>query len=375
MVFASRESPVKHIRNFGQDVWLDNIDHGLIHGGGLEKLMQVDGVSGVTSNPTIFEKAFASGEYDDRVRQMQSQGIDPHEIYRQITADEIRSAADMFMEIFRSSRGSRGLVSLEVSPHLAYDTAGTIAEAREIWRLVDRPNLLVKIPGTLEGIPAIRQCVSEGINVNVTLLFGLPRYLRVAQAHIEGLKDRARRGEDLHNVFSVASFFISRIDTLVDPMLERTSLGGPGSDQAKSLHGMVGTFCAKAAYEMYQEIFASEKFHELAKRGAHPQRLVWASTGTKNPTYSDIKYVEPLIGPDTINTMPLATLAAYRDHGQPESRLEQNPDRPKRLLSHLEDMGIRLDEISARLEKEGVEKFTAPYDASIDRLTRLAKAA
>jgi len=368
MAVLIKESPIRRIQLFGQDIWLDFIDRGLIRSGSLARLIEEDGISGVTSNPTIFEQSFSGGEYDDDIHEMAGQGLGAEDIYKRITSAEIRSAADVFMPLFESSRGRRGFVSLEVSPHLAYDPVRTVQEARELRDLVDRPNLLVKIPATMEGLAAIRQCISEGISINVTLLFGLSRYMHVAQAYIEGLEERTGRNESPVGVTSVASFFLSRIDAMVDPMLDRISLGGPGSEQAKTLFGQVASCCAKIAYQMQQEIFASPKFHDLAAKGATPQRLLWASTGTKNPMFSDIKYVEPLIGLDTINTMPMATLKAYQDHGEPESRLDMNPDRPVRLLSHLDDLGIKLDEIADALELEGVEKFKKPYDASLDRI-------
>jgi transaldolase len=237
-----------------------------------------------------------------------------------------------------------------------------------LWHGVGRPNVLIKIPGTLAGLPAIRRCLAEEININVTLLFGLPRYLRVAHAYIEALESLAHRGRPLHRVASVASFFLSRIDVLLDPILEKAATSGSNPEMARELEGQIAIACAKVAYQMYHDAFDHKRFAALARQGARTQRLLWASTGTKNPAYRDVKYVEPLIGPDTVNTMPLETLEAYRDHGDPASRLEDNFRGANHLLSRLNDVGIVLDDVTRQLEEEGIEKFCQPYDKLLTTL-------
>ena len=254
--------------------------------------------------------------------------------------------------------GKDGYVSLEVNPHLARDTAGTIEEARRLWATLNRPNVFIKVPATAEGLPAIRQLISEGISVNVTLLFGLPRYRQVTDAYIAGIEARAAQGKPLKHVASVASFFVSRIDAMVDPLLEKRIVQGDReADVAKQVHGQVAVASAKMAYQIYKEIFGSARFKKLADKGARAQRLLWASTGTKNPDYPDVKYVEALIGPDTVNTIPVETLDAYRDHGDPQARLEQDVQRAGWVLERLSELGISIDKVTQQLEDEGVEKF------------------
>ena len=278
--------------------------------------------------------------------------------------EDVQRAADLFRPLYDRVEGEDGFVSLEVNPHLAHDTQGTEAEARRLWQALARPNVFIKVPATKEGLPAIRQLISEGINVNVTLLFGLPRYREVAEAYIAGLEDRAAQGQPLGRVASVASFFLSRIDVLLDPRLEKlAAAGGPQAQTAKDLIGQVAIASAKVAYTIYQEVFGSERFQKLAAQGARPQRLLWASTSTKNPAYPDVKYVEPLIGADTVNTLPPETLAAYRDHGDPAPRLTEGVDRAAGILTRLPELGLDLDQATQQLEDEGVEKFNQPFDS------------
>ena len=261
------------------------------------------------------------------------------------------------------ARRLHGSVSLE-HPHLARDTAGTIEEARRLWKAVDRPNLLIKVPGTREGLPAIQQLISEGINVNITLLFGLPRYREVAEAYIAGIEERAARGEPIHRITSVASFFLSRIDVLVDPMLSAKAQGeGREAEIANILYGQVAIASAKIAYQMYLEIFGASRWRRLADRGARVQRLLWASTSTKNPDFSDVKYVEPLIGPQTVNTLPMETLEAWRDHGEPRETLEEGLDEAAKVLDLLPELGIDIDQVTAQLVEEGIDKFNKPFEA------------
>jgi transaldolase len=353
------KNPLLGLEAFGQSVWLDYLRRNALDNGELQGLIDYDGLSGLTSNPSIFEKAIAeSHDYDDDIRTMAQGGKSIAEIYEALTVKDIQHAADLFRPIYDRLDGADGFASLEVSPKLAHDTAGTIAEARHLWTLVNRSNLFIKVPATSEGLPAIQQLISEGINVNITLLFGLPRYREVAEAYLLGLESLAAQGKPLARVSSVASFFLSRIDVLVDPILEKRQLeGGHAAEIVADLHGQVAIASAKVAYQIYQEIFSSERFQKLAQKGARPQRLLWASTGTKNPDYSDVKYIEALIGRDTINTIPPETLNDYREHGKPVSRLEEGTQEAYQVLEGLGQAGIDLDVLTQELEDEGVKKF------------------
>jgi transaldolase len=363
------KTSIEKLEGFGQSVWLDYIQRNMIRSGRLKNLIEQYGIRGVTSNPAIFEKAIDdSNDYDDDINKLIRQGKNAQEIYEILTVQDIQEAADVFRPFYDRTQGRDGYVSLEVSPHLAYETEMTIHEARELWKKVSRPNVLIKIPATAEGLPAIRQCISEGINVNITLIFGLPTYMKVANAYIEGLELRLGQGQSIRQIASVASFFLSRIDVLVDQMLENAIEQRNHPDIAQSLHGQVAICCAKVAYQMYKEIFGGGKFRKLAEKGARPQRLLWASTSTKNPFYSDVKYVEPLIGPETVNTMPIETVKAYRDHGDPACRLEEDAAEAGHSLARLSEVGISLDDIAEQLEAEGIEKFIKPYDSLIDKL-------
>lgn len=357
-------NPLLDLEAFGQSIWIDFIRRSMVSSGQLQQLIERDGISGVTSNPSIFEKAIAeSHDYDESIQDLFLKGMPSDEIFQLLTVEDIRSVADLLLPTYIRTDGRDGFVSLEVSPKLAYDTTATIAEARELWLLVDRPNAMVKVPATSEGLPAIRQLIGEGINVNITLLFGLPRYREVADAYIGGLETLAANRKPLKQVASVASFFLSRIDTLIDPMLERImKTDSQQAGIAAQLPGQIAIASAKVAYEMYKEIFSSERFVRLAHEGAHTQKLLWASTSTKNPTYKDTKYIEALIGPDTINTVPIETLNAYRDHGHPEKTLGQEIHRAYHLLNKLSSVGIDLDAVTQQLENKGVEKFIAAFD-------------
>ena len=301
-----KENPLSKLHSFGQSIWLDYIQRGLIDSGELQRLIEEDGLCGMTSNPDIFEKAIeGSHDYNDAVRALARQGKSVEEIYDALTVEDVARAADLFRPVYDRLLGKDGFVSLEVNPHLARDTHGTVAEARRLWAALDRPNVFIKVPATLEGLRSIRQLISEGINVNVTLIFGLPRYQEVADAYISGLETRAAKGLPIEKVASVASFFLSRIDVLVDPLLEKIiEKRGAEAQTATGLRGQTAIASAKVAYRIYKEVFGSARFRELAALGARPQRVLWASTGTKNPEYSDVKYVEALIGPETINTVP-----------------------------------------------------------------------
>jgi len=359
-----QENPLLELESLGQSIWMDFIRRGMISSGQLKQLIEEDGLGGVTSNPSIFEKAIAgSHDYDEAIRALALEDKSIDQIYAALTVEDIQRAADLFRPVHDRLNGADGFVSLEVSPYLAHDTAGTIAEARRLWLAVARPNVMIKVPATAEGLPAIQELIGEGINVNITLLFGLPRYRQVAEAYLGGLEILAAKGKSLKSVASVASFFLSRIDVLLDPALEKTM----ASDNSKAalagmLHGQVAIDSAKAAYQIYKEIFESERFGKLKAQGARTQRLLWASTSTKNPAYSDLKYVEALIGPETVNTIPLQTLAAYRDHGKPASRLTNEAEKASENLRRLGEVGIDLDAATQQLEDEGVQKFIKAFD-------------
>ncbi len=357
------ENPLRRLQAFGQSVWLDFLSRPLIRSGQLQRGIDEDGLSGLTSNPAIFEKAFSSSDdYDEEIGQLARKGLSAKEIYETLAVGDVQQACDLLRPVYDRTRGYDGYVSLEVSPHLARDATNTIAEALRLVAAVDRANLLVKVPGTQEGIAAIRHLLGLGIGVNITLLFGLPRYREVAETYLAVLEDRLRDGQPVDGVASVASFFLSRMDVLLDPQLERIAEGGPKADLAGSLVGKVAVANAKAAYAIFRELFRGERFQRLADQGARPQRLLWASTSTKNPRYRDVMYVEPLIGPETINTMPQDTLDAYRGHGDPAPRLEQDLAESQQLLQQLAELGIDREQVARQLEEEGLEKFNKPFD-------------
>lgn len=363
-------NPLKQLETTGQSIWLDYIRRDLITSGELRRLIEEDGLKGITSNPTIFEKAIVESHiYDTDIYDTAEH--DAQALYEALSQRDIQDAADEFRSFYEKTDGKDGYVSLEVNPHLAHDTQGTIEEARHLWTALNRPNVFIKVPATSEGLPAIEQLISEGINVNVTLLFGLPRYRQVAHAYIAGLERRIAQGNPVTRVASVASFFLSRIDTLVDPMAEKFI--EPVSEKteiATKVRGQLAIASARKAYQLYEVIFGSERFKKLADAGARAQRLLWASTSTKNPHYSDIKYIEPLIGPDTINTVPLETLNAYRDHGNPKSRIEDDLDQANWVMAQLPELGINIDVITQQLEDKGVRKFIEPFDKLLDTLTK-----
>jgi len=344
---------IKQLHEFGQSIWLDFLDRNLINSGQLKELIEQDGLRGMTSNPAIFEKAISSSTaYDAQITDLATTYENNETIFYELAITDIQNAADQFEGVFAQELD--GFVSLEVSPRLANDTNGTIKQAVHLWRKLDRENVMIKIPATIEGIPAVRKAISEGLNINITLLFGLERYEQVIDAYLSGLEDRVALGQPIDQIASVASFFLSRIDVLVDPQLE--AKGHP------EMKGEVAIACAKKAYQIYKQYFSSDRFIKLKALGAMPQRVLWASTGTKDPSFSDVKYVEALIGPETINTIPMETLEAYRDHGHPASRLEDDIDKAMLTLEQLQRIGIDLNVISTQLEKEGIEKFNLPYN-------------
>jgi transaldolase len=365
-------NPLKRLETLGQSIWLDYIRRDLIATGELRRLIEQDGLRGMTSNPSIFEKAITgSHDYDQDIRTLALEGKGVQAIYEALSVRDVQSAADEFRLLYDEIDGKDGYVSLEVNPHLAHDTKGTIDEAHRLWDTLNRPNVFIKVPATAEGLPAIQQLIGEGISVNVTLLFGLPRYRQVAEAYIAGIEARAAQGKAVNHVASVASFFVSRIDGWVDPLLEKLAAqGGEKAELAKKVHGQVAISSAKVAYQIYKEIFGHDRFQRLAGNGARVQRLLWASTSNKNPDYSDVKYIEDLIGPNTIDTVPPDTLDAYRDHGDPKVRLEQNVAEARWILERLPELGISIDEVTRQLEDEGVEKFNQPFDKLMKTLAQ-----
>lgn len=354
---------IKQIQDFGQRIWLDFFDRGILNSGKLKKMIEEDGIGGVTSNPSIFEKAISSSsDYDEDIRSLIQTKRSNDVIFFSLAVKDIKRAADLFKPVYRKTDGLDGFVSIEVSPHLAHDTEKTIKQARELWKAVNRKNVMIKIPATVEGLPAIRTCISEGININITLLFGLPRYEEVVEAYLSGLEDRVQANKPIDQITSVASFFLSRIDALIDP--ELTSKG------LIYLKGKVATASAKKAYEFYKRIFFGSRFNALENKGAKRQRLLWASTSTKDPTYSDIKYVFELIGPDTINTITLETLDAFKNHGRAENRLEEDMGKASKVLEHLKESKIDINTITQKLEDEGIEKFNIAFDKIIDAIKK-----
>ena len=361
---GTKENPLRALQAFGQSVWLDFLSRGMLRSGQLAELIADDGLRGVTSNPAIFEKAINhSHDYDEAIARLANQQTPVEEIYREMVVEDIQDAADALRPLYDNLAGNDGFVSLEVSPRLARDTQATLAEARQLWWLVNRPNVFIKVPGTREGLPAIEGLLAEGINVNITLLFDLARYRDVVEAYLRALERRAAQGRPLDRIASVASFFISRIDTLVDERLEELAKQDPAkAESAAALGGRVAIASAKVAYEIYEEVVGSRRFGALAAAGARPQRLLWASTGTKNPHYSDVMYVEPLVGPDTVTTLPMETLDAYRDHGKPAARLRDGRLDAHSVLRRLGEVGIDLTAITGQIEEQGIVKFVEPFE-------------
>jgi transaldolase / glucose-6-phosphate isomerase len=360
-------NPVKELENHGQSVWLDFLARGFVAKGDLQRLIETDGVKGVTSNPSIFEKAIGSSdEYDGAIAQALKTGDRPvAELFEQLAVEDIQHAADVLRPVYENLEGNDGFVSLEVSPYLATDTKGTIAEAERLWKQVKRQNLMVKVPATPEGLPAIQHLIGEGISINITLLFSQKVYVQVAEAYLAGLEEYIAGGGDPSRVASVASFFVSRIDSAVDKQLDEkiARANDPAQkERLATLKGKVAIANAKLAYQEYKRLFSGARWERLKAKGARPQRLLWASTGTKNKDYSDVLYVEELIGPNTVNTMPPATLDAFRDHGKVRDSLEENVDEARRVLEELERSGISLDAITAELVEDGVKLFADAAD-------------
>lgn len=351
----------------GQSIWLDYIRRGFVTSGELGALIR-EGLKGLTSNPNIFEKAIdESSEYREDLSRLAGTSLDSSAIYEQLAISDVQHAADEFRGVYEASEGRDGFVSLEVSPELSRDTKGTLVEARRLWAHVNRSNLMIKVPGTPEGIPAIQTLISEGINVNVTLLFSVPVYEQVAQAYIAGLEQRAARGGNIGRMASVASFFVSRVDSVVDKLLDEKLKTASEKErlEVQRLFGKAAIANAKLAYERYQHIIASDAWKGLAAHGARPQRVLWASTGTKNPKYRDVLYIEELIGPDTVNTVPPATLKAFRDHGRVRTSLTENVKDAHSVLDALASAGISMEAVSEQLLVEGEKLFVDAFQKLI----------
>ncbi|MFC4160847.1 transaldolase [Chitinimonas lacunae] len=349
-------NPLLSAKALGQRIWLDNLSRELL-AGPLAQLIEQDGLAGVTSNPAIFQKSISSGQgYAEDLARLKAQPLDAEQRFEALAVPDVQAACDLFAATYRDSDGLDGYVSLEVSPRLAQDGPGTLAAARRLWAAIDRPNAMIKIPATAASLPAFSQAIAEGINVNVTLMFGQLHCDQVFDAYSEGLRRRHAAGGDLSRVRSVASLFLSRVDTLIDRRLDE--LGG----EALALRGQVAVSMAKVAYRRWQQRFSAAEFAELAAAGARPQRLLWASTGTKNPAYSDLLYVDNLIGPETVNTLPDATLAAFRDHGSAAPRLLDEVDHAEAVLRQAAVLGIDLDAAAVQLQLEGLKLFDQAFD-------------
>ena len=364
-------NPLIELQKFGQSVWYDTISRGMISSGKLQKLIDDDGLRGVTSNPAIFEKAITgTKDYKGTLEHLAKTRQKPIEIYEAIAIQDIQWAADVLLPIYESTGGSDGFISLEVSPHLAHNTEATIDDALRLATAVGRRNLMIKVPGTPEGIPAIEHLIGKGISINITLLFSRDSYIAVAKAYMSGLEKLLAHGGHLGDVSSVASFFISRIDTMVDGLLESRIQTANVSDKEnlRSLLGKTAIANAKLAYQHYGDLISETRWHKLADQGAHPQRLLWASTSTKNPSYRDVMYVEELIGTDTVNTMPDATLVAFRDHGKVRPTLLENVVDAEKTMNQLAESGISISEVTDKLQKDAVGLFVEPFDKLLESI-------
>jgi transaldolase / glucose-6-phosphate isomerase len=364
---TAKANPLKELLNYGQSMWLDYIRRDLFTTGKLKQMIADDGLRGMTSNPAIFEKAIGeSSLYDDMLKSLASRGdLDTTARFEQIAIRDIQDAADTLRPVYDSSQFRDGYVSLEVSPYLARKTAETIAEARRLWKAVNRENVMIKIPGTAEGLPAIRTAIGEGININVTLLFAQEVYVKVAEAYIAGLEDLAARGGNLKKEAGVASFFISRIDSLVDGLIDAKLKTTTDSEQQallKSLLGKIAIANGKLTYQRYQKIFSGPRWEALAAQGAQTQRVLWASTSTKNPAYRDVLYAEELIGPDTVDTMPPATIDAFRDHGRVRNSLSEDVPAAQKTMDDLAKVGVSIKEVTDKLTDDGVKLFADAFD-------------
>ena len=375
---AKATNPLKDLLKFGQSVWLDYIRRDLLTSGELKRLIDEDGLRGMTSNPTIFEKAITGGKlYDDLLNSLRPRtDLDAKGRFEVLAIRDIQDAADMFRPVYESTKRRDGYVSIEVSPYLARDMKGSLEEARRLWKSVGRENVMVKIPGTAEGLPAIQQAISEGININITLLFAQDVYVKVAEAYIAGLEQFAKNGGDVSRMASVASFFISRIDSAVDAIIEtrlKASKDAREQEQLKSIQGKVAIANGKQTYEKYQTIFSTPRWKALAAKGAQTQRVLWASTSTKNPAYRDVLYVEELIGPDTVDTIPPATLDAFRDHGKTRQSLTEDLPSAHKTMETAAKLGISMKEVTDKLTDDGVRLFSEAFDKLLAAVEKSSK--
>jgi transaldolase len=354
------KSRLHQLSALGQSVWIDYLSRQMLQSGKLERMLEEDAVVGVTSNPTIFQKAIAEGNaYDEQLREVIAEEDDPKEVFLKLAIKDVQDACDLLRQVWDAGSGQDGYVSIEVDPNLAYDTDGTIAEAQRLHELVDRPNCFVKIPATKDGLPAIEEMIARGRSINVTLIFSLQRYAEVAEAYLRGLERLVESGGDPTHVASVASFFVSRVDTEADKRLDE--VGAP-----EELKGKLAIANAKLAYQRYKELFSGERWEALAAKGATTQRCLWASTSTKNPAYRDVIYVEELIGPETVNTMPEETIEAFQDHGRVALTLERDIDEAHRVFDRIAEAGVDYDDVVVTLEQEGVQKFSDSFAELLD---------
>jgi transaldolase len=372
------ENMLRRLRELGQSVWYDYIRRDLITSGRLETLVVEDGLAGMTSNPTIFQKAIAeTGLYDADIRRLGGERRNAAQIFEGLAVADIQSAAGVFRKVYESSGGNDGFVSIEVGPHLAADTEGSIAEARRLWKACGRDNVMVKIPGTPEGVPAIRKCLAEGININITLLFSVERYREVMEAYLSAMEERVASGAPVDKIRSVASFFVSRVDTNADKKLDakaRDAGSQPEKDEARRLRGKLGIANARVAYEAFEEVVRGSRFQALRKSGVAVQRPLWASTSTKDPAYPDLYYVEALIAPESVDTLPPETFEAYRDRGDPKIRIHDDLPGAHAIFEGLRKLGIDEGRIFRELEEEGVRKFSDSYDALLKAVEEKEKA-
>jgi transaldolase/glucose-6-phosphate isomerase len=375
-VGAKGVNPLKALLEFGQSPWMDYIRRDLLTSGGLKKMIQEDGLTGMTSNPTIFEKAITSSkDYADILESSEAKKLDAKGVYEKIAIRDVQDAADIFKGVYQQTKRRDGYVSLEVAPTLANDTQGTIDEARRLWKSVGRENVMIKVPGTKEGLPAIRQLLEEGININITLLFAQSVYEQVAEIFIAALEARAKKGQDISHIASVASFFVSRIDSMIDAQIDaklKTESDAGKRALLTSLQGKVAIANARLTYRKYQEIYGAPRWKALAAKGAQTQRLLWASTSTKNPKYRDVMYVEELIGPDTVDTIPPATFDAFRDHGRVRPSLTENADEAAKVMASLEKAGISMTEVTEKLVVDGVKLFADAFKQLLEATGKTA---
>ena len=356
-------SKLHDLHNLGQSIWYDFISRDFIASGKMKEFIDL-GIRGMTSNPTLFEGAIAGGsDYDSQIASLDEQGMETAAIATELFITDVRDACNLIRPIFDESNGLDGYISLEVSPTLANDTSGTVQEAHHLWQSVDRPNLMIKIPATPEGYPAIRQCIAAGMNVNITLIFSLEQYRQVVEAFLAGLEDRLSRGEAIDNVHSVASIFVSRIDSMIDQLLANI-----GTDQAIALQGKAGLVNSKLVYQEFLHLFKGERWERLEGAGANAQRPLWASTSTKDPKYPDLLYIDNLVGPTTVNTVPPNTLNAILDHGDPTVRIEEGIETAEQTLQQIEEVGVSLEKVMDDLLKEGVEKFQASFTSLFEKI-------